>query len=182
MTATGPASFENVRNQIGFCGIWCGSCVVGNGALRELTRRYEGVTAAYGLQKWAPEDFDYLEFSKGLRSIEGIPLCPGCLKGGGREGCEIRACATSRQLRDCTECAEFGQCEHSKIVEKMRSGSRAAGLFVKEPHAENEELIQRWSAELKGRWPCCVLFMDGHETRAADAPSAPRHTSPDTTP
>ena len=162
MSGSGPASFENVRNQIGYCGIWCGSCVVGNGALRDITRRYEEMTTAYGLQQWAPKDFAYVEFSKGLESIHGLPLCPGCLSGGGRDDCEIRACAMSRELRDCTECGEFRECEHAEIVEKMRSGARAAGLIVKETDSENEALIDRWTAELKSRWPCCVLFMNGH--------------------
>ncbi len=60
--------FENVKDQIGFCGIWCGSCVVGNGALRELTKRYEQVIQAYGLQEWGPKDFDFKEFKKALSS------------------------------------------------------------------------------------------------------------------
>jgi hypothetical protein len=160
MTAIGPA-FENVRSQIGYCGIWCGSCVVGNGALKELTGRYEGTVKAYGLQEWATKDFDYLEFSKGLESIRGIPPCPGCLRGGGRDDCEIRACALSRELHDCTECRDFGECEHAEIVEKMRSGACAAGLFVKETDSEDEELIEQWAAELRVKWPCCVLFMNG---------------------
>jgi len=49
-------SFENVRNQIGFCGIWCGSCVVGNGALRDLSRRCEHIIGGYGVDKWGAED------------------------------------------------------------------------------------------------------------------------------
>jgi len=62
----GDESFEGVRGQIGYCGIWCGSCVVGNGALRELTRRYEELVRAYGLEGWAPGNFDFGEFKKGL--------------------------------------------------------------------------------------------------------------------
>ena len=46
----GVESFEDVKGQIGCCGIWCGSCVVGNGALRELTRRYEEIVENYGLE------------------------------------------------------------------------------------------------------------------------------------
>ena len=34
-------AFDNIKGLIGYCGIWCGSCVVSNGALRELTQRYE---------------------------------------------------------------------------------------------------------------------------------------------
>ncbi|NWG10261.1 hypothetical protein HXY33_00685 [Candidatus Bathyarchaeota archaeon] len=36
--------FENIKNQIGYCGIWCGSCLGGNGATQELTRKYAQVT------------------------------------------------------------------------------------------------------------------------------------------
>jgi hypothetical protein len=68
MKGTLKKAFENVREQIGFCGIWCGSCVVGNGTLRELTERCEEIIGAYGLEEWAPRDFDYKEFLKGLAS------------------------------------------------------------------------------------------------------------------
>ncbi len=34
-------AFDRVKAQIGACGIWCGSCAVGNGSLRELSRRFE---------------------------------------------------------------------------------------------------------------------------------------------
>lgn len=76
-------AFENAKNQIGSCGIWCGSCVAGNGVLQELTKRYNRVITDYGLEQWAPKDFDFSEFKKGLDSIQTMPLCPGCQKGGG---------------------------------------------------------------------------------------------------
>jgi hypothetical protein len=44
-------AYENVRAQIGYCGIWCGSCVVGNGALQELARQLESVLTAYAVGK-----------------------------------------------------------------------------------------------------------------------------------
>ena len=40
-------ALENVKNQIGYCGIWCGSCIVGNGTLRELTDKYKDLTETY---------------------------------------------------------------------------------------------------------------------------------------
>jgi hypothetical protein len=152
-------AFENVKNQIGFCGIWCGSCVVGNGVLRELTKRYEELIKAYGLEAWAPKDFDYAGFSKGLASIQRMPLCPGCRKGGGREACELKACAAKQCLSECSECSDQAQCQHRAILDKMRSGALAAGLFVKTAQADRQALLREWTAQLKGRWPCCLLFM-----------------------
>lgn len=152
---------ENVKDQVGYCGIWCGSCIVGNGTLRELTRRYQETTEAYGLKHWAPADFDYKEFAKGLASIQRIPTCPGCLKGGGRDNCEIRDCALAKNVPDCTECNEQSTCKHTEILHKMRSGALAAGLSVKSGPGERKRLIETWLTELESRWPCCVLFMDG---------------------
>jgi hypothetical protein len=157
MNPENAKAFENVRNQIGFCGIWCGSCVVGNGILRVLTQRYEELIRAHGLEAWAPKDFDYAEFAKGLASIQRMPLCLGCLKGGGREDCEIKACASRKGLNDCGECNEQSHCKHGEILEKMRSGALAAGLFVKTTGADRQVLLQDWTTQLSSKWPCCML-------------------------
>lgn len=55
---TGKA-FQNVRRQIGACGIWCGSCIAGNGTLRELTRTYRELTTSYSLDEWGSKDLGY---------------------------------------------------------------------------------------------------------------------------
>ena len=161
MSTGNRTAFERVKDQIGFCGIWCGSCVVGNGALRELTKRYEKLTKAYGLAEWAPKDFDYTEFVKALTSIKGIPPCPGCLNEGGRDNCEIRACAQGKGVEDCSKCLDFDTCEHTQILNKMRSGALAAGLFVTSAEGDREELLAQWTTELRLEWPCCILFMHG---------------------
>ena len=159
MSSGDRQAFENVKSQIGFCGIWCGSCVVGNGTLRKLTEKYSETTTAYGLPDWAPKDFDHAEFSRGLASIRSIPECPGCLRGGGRDDCEIRACALEKGLPDCTLCEQLGRCEHREIVNKMRSGALAAGLCVREPGQGERGLLEDWSQQLERRWPCCILFL-----------------------
>lgn len=148
-----------MKNQIGFCGIWCGSCVVGNGALRELTKRYEEIIKNYGLEQWAPKDFDFKEFTKGLASIQTVPLCQGCLKGGGRTNCEMRACASSRNIADCSECDQPLECENSETLQKMRTGAQSAGLFVKTKNVDRHELMEKWISELKGKWPHSILFL-----------------------
>jgi hypothetical protein len=152
-------AFVNVKNQIGYCGIWCGSCVVGNGALRELTKRYKELIDAYDLKDWAPKDFDFGEFYKGLESIQNMSLCPGCVKGGGRDNCELRTCAKEKGLENCTLCQQFGQCK-IELLEHMRSGARKVGLFVKNEDDDREEAIERWMSELKAKWPCCILFIN----------------------
>ena len=152
-------SFENVKNQIGFCGIWCGSCVVGNGTLRELTKSYEGVIKKYGLEGWAPKDFDFKEFMKGLASIQAMPLCRGCLKGDGRPNCEMRACASNKNIADCSECDQPKACKNHETLQKMRTGARDAGLFVKTGNVDRQKLIEKWTTELKNKWPHYILFL-----------------------
>ena len=151
-------AFENVRDQIGFCGIWCGSCIVGNGTLQELTRRYKELIAVYGLEEWGPKDFDYKELLKGLGSIQNTPVCAGCLKGGGRENCEMRFCASSRGVTGCYTCREIAVCTHSEPLQYMRSGAIRAGLFVNTEDVDRQQLIRNWTAKLRIHWPCSVLF------------------------
>jgi hypothetical protein len=155
--------FESVKNQIGFCGIWCGSCIVGNGALQELSRRYREMIERYGVEEWGPDDFNFAEFKKGMKSIQAISLCKGCLRGDGNEDCEIRPCALNRGVSDCVECDEFGQsdkCRNSKSLHKIRKGVLDADLLVKTDRINKEKLIENWTAELKSKFPGCVLFHD----------------------
>lgn len=152
------SAFENVKDQIGCCGIWCGSCVVGNGALREITKRYADMIQAYGLKEWGPKELDCQEFVKGLESIEAMPLCPGCSNGGGRDNCEMKVCAADKGIDDCGECGEPAECPHNGVLQQMRSGAVAAGLYVKTKSVDKQKLIEQWTAQLKLTWPCSVLF------------------------
>jgi len=152
--------FKNVKDQIGSCGIWCGSCVAGNGALQELTRRYNKVITDYGLEKWAPKDFDFSEFKKGLDSIKSMPLCPGCQKGGGRDDCEIRVCVNTQEIKDCSECPQPENCSHRELLDKMRMGALEAGLMVKNDNTDPVELIKNWSSKLRTNWPTDLLFFE----------------------
>ncbi len=151
-------AYESVRRQIGICGIWCGSCIVGNGTLRELTRKYRELITVYSLDEWGPRDFDYKELFKGLESIEKVPLCSGCLRGGGRENCEMRACAERRKISGCHICAGHVECKHAELLNHMRSGATKAGLFINTEDVDRQQLTRDWTAKLKTRWPCSILF------------------------
>jgi hypothetical protein len=152
-------AFNKVKDQIGSCGIWCGSCVVGNGTLKELTARYEKVIQDYDLENWAPKTFDFREFLKGLETLKATPLCPGCRKGGGWEECPMRGCVSKKRITDCAECGDQASCPHSASLEKMRTGSVRAGLFVKTQKGSQKKLVAQWAKKLKTRWPSCILFL-----------------------
>jgi hypothetical protein len=152
-------AFEKVRQQIGYCGVWCGSCVVGNGALKRLTTKYQEILCAHGLEHWAPEDLDYVDFERSLRVVKRVASCAGCRKGGGRDDCELRSCCANKGLEDCLACDDQDHCSHGEILERMRSGARAAGLFVKNMSGSNTRLLSAWETELRSKWPSSVLFM-----------------------
>jgi hypothetical protein len=150
--------FENVKGQIGYCGIWCGSCAVGNGVLRELAGRFQDMTEAYGLREWGPKDLNHDEFAGALQSIRRMSACPGCLKGGGRDDCEIRNCARKKSLDGCIECTGSDTCGHAEILQHMRSGALVAGLLVRAGESDREDLLRHWTETLASKWPCSVLF------------------------
>jgi hypothetical protein len=152
---TGP--YENVKNQIGYCGLWCGSCIVGNGTLKELTQRYERLITGYGVDEWGAKGFDSKEFMKGLASIQNIPVCRGCLKGGGNEECRIRPCAVRKKMSDCCECGQAKTCENSAAVERVRSGALAVGMLIKTSKGGRKQLMEEWNAEIRRKFLGCLL-------------------------
>ncbi len=125
----------------------------------ELTKKYEEIIERYGLEEWAPKDFDFKEFMKGLASIQAMPSCLGCLKGDGRPNCEIRACASNKNITDCSECDQPMACKNLETLQKMRTGAHRANILVKTKNVDRHELIEKWTAELKSKWPCCILFL-----------------------
>lgn len=155
------SAFDRVRGQVGACGIWCGSCAVGNGALHLLAERLSGTLETYGVEHWAPPDLDYPAFAAGLEAIRGIAHCEGCRNGGGRHDCEMRSCAASRGVRECAGCSNQTTCRHVEILTHMRDGARDGGLFVRAEARDDRALLSEWTARLKHRWPSCLLFLDG---------------------
>ncbi|HIJ16317.1 MAG TPA: DUF3795 domain-containing protein [Thermoplasmata archaeon] len=149
--ASSAPAFENVKDQIGYCGLWCGSCAVGNGTIGELAGRLEKLTKDYGIEEWGPEGIDYMGLHKSLASIHTLPPCPGCLKGGGRTNCEIRACATDKHLGECAECKDSETCKNLEILHHMCSGALGVGMMVKEKKGNRSEFLKKGKAELKRR-------------------------------
>jgi len=148
--------YEAVKDQLGYCGIWCGSCPGGNGAVVKLTRLYEEQVKKNNLEQWGPKNFDFKEFMKGLSSIQKISLCPGCLKGGGNPGCGVRECSKGKGYDHCGECGEIDACGRFGELEKWNPKIKAE---VKKLRGKRlAELEGKWGEELANKWPHCILF------------------------
>jgi len=136
---------------------------VGNGTLKELTKSYEGLIKGYGVDEWGARDFDSKEFMKGLASIQNLPICRGCLKGGGNDECKIRPCASKRKISDCNECNEHTTCRNFEALQKVRTGALAVGMLLKTGRVGRRELIEKWTAEIKDKFPHCLLFFHSQQ-------------------
>lgn len=142
-------AFENVKDQLGYCGLWCGSCLVGNGTLNELSRKCSKAISDYGVNEWGPKDIDYGGTLKGLDAISLMEPCCGCLKGGGRTNCEIRACAVKNNLKECVDCGMHGGCQNTAIIMHMREGASRVGMKVKSKRGDQTKIVEKWVAELE---------------------------------
>jgi len=140
-------AFENVKGQLGYCGLWCGSCLVGNGTLNELAGKCGKAIADYGVNEWGPKGIDYNGVLKGLDVVSSMEPCQGCLKGGGRTDCEIRACALERNLTECVDCDMHEACKNSAIIRHMREGALRVGMMVKEKQGDRAKALEKWVAE-----------------------------------
>jgi hypothetical protein len=149
-------AYENVKTQVGYCGIWCGSCIVGNGMLKELSKRYEHLIGGYGINKWGAKDFDGKEFMKGLASIQTLPTCQGCRKGGGNEVCKMRPCASEKKLPDYIECDDT-KCKNREALKKVREGALGVGMLAKadDDHSSHQQLIKKWTIEIETKCRTC---------------------------
>lgn len=145
----GSPAFENVKNQMAYCGLWCGSCLVGNGELNELVVKCRRALADYSVDEWGPKDVEYGNLLKWLDAIGSMEPCPGCLKGGGRTDCEIRACATEKGLAECVDCDTHGACRNSAILGHMRSGALRVGMKVKDKRGSRAAALRGWMAEIE---------------------------------
>lgn len=149
-------AFENVKNQNGYCGIWCGSCGGGNGSIQELARRFEDIVRNQNLEKYVPKEFDFEEFLKGLVAIQKMPLCPGCRKGGGPPTCKVRICALDRGVADCSSCEQVARCPNFDQLEKTHP--KIKGDLIQIKNENRPALVEKWVDELKYKWPHCILF------------------------
>ena len=143
-------AFENVKNQLAYCGLWCGSCLVGNGTVNERAQKCRKAIIDYGVHEWGPSEVDYKALLKGLAVVGAMTPCRGCLKGGGRTDCEIRACAVSKRVSECVDCKESKGCTNVKIISHMRRGAKRVGMKVKNRAGDRSKVLREWQDEATG--------------------------------
>jgi len=124
----------------------------------ELTRRYEQVVkrSQSALEKWAPKEFDFEEFMKGLACIQAMPLCLGCKKSGGDSNCEIRICASKKDVANCSQCNSLKECNNFESL--AQSYPKIKEELNKIKNVDEKEVIEKWTSELKTRWPHCTVL------------------------
>ena len=152
--------FWKCKKSNRFCGIWCGGYLGGNGAILELTRKYEQLIkrSQPALEKWAPKELSFNELMKSLAYIQAMPLCPGCKEGGGNPNCEIRVCASKKDITNCSQCDELAECKNFESLEQSYPKIKEELRKIK--NVDQKEVIMKWMNELRTKWPHCVLLCE----------------------
>lgn len=136
-----------IEDQIGYCGIPCGYCAIGNGEIAKTAEKLTKFVEEYGFEQWiedSTKDFKFSEFKKGLEWFFQCS-CLGCKEGGGIPDCEVRNCAKEKNVEICSFCNEF-PCELlSKFQEQMVPGIIEILTQIK------EKGIDRWLSEQKSK-------------------------------
>ena len=108
-------SVNDVKNQVGPCGITCCTCDLGNGTLANTSKKTIELINAVGIKDWAPmvpggDGLDWAATEKTLDWMTKYAFCAGCEKGGGSPTCAIRICANEKGFSLCNECDELEVC------------------------------------------------------------------------
>lgn len=116
-------AFDKVKDQMGPCGIVCGTCDLGNGTVAESALKLQEYLKMYGVASWAPavpegKDVDFERLDKALNWVQTYTRCFGCQQGGGPPDCAIRNCSKDRGYELCSECPDIDGCKNFDWLQK----------------------------------------------------------------
>jgi len=105
----------DVKNQVSYCGVTCGTCGQGSGEAASASKRVLELIEAIDVKNWAPRvpggaELDWAMTEKTLEWMTKNTFCRGCEKGGGSPNCAIRTCAQEKGFSLCNECDELVGC------------------------------------------------------------------------
>ena len=109
-------------SQIAYCGLFCGSCIIRQGKIGELSNelllRIESPDfqkLAHGLPTLKPDafrDLERIEEGRGfLKALCQLDCQKACKQGGGSTGCRIRECCRQKGIDGCWRCQQMENCE-----------------------------------------------------------------------
>jgi hypothetical protein len=106
---------------IGYCGLYCGNCILRIGNVADLSRQLLEKFHEIKFEKWAK---GLASLSKELKAFENYESCyevleawqemrceKVCKEGGGGASCKIRICCQKKNIEGCWECEQFEDCK-----------------------------------------------------------------------
>ena len=108
-------ALDQVKDQMGPCGIACATCDLGNGTVAETAMRLREDLQKYGVPQWASQvpggsDINFDNLDRSLDWVQTYTRCFGCEKGGGPPDCTIKTCAKERGYELCSQCPDLEGC------------------------------------------------------------------------
>jgi len=111
---------EADRNQIAYCGLYCGDCFAHKGKIADLARDLRKELRQSKFDKTAESLSDisffkvfenYGQCYEVLGALVKFRCKNACRDGGGPPFCKIRKCSQKKGIEGCWECDEFETCE-----------------------------------------------------------------------
>ena len=113
-----------MNKNIGFCGIDCSKCELGNKTISENAETLKKRVENYGISQWYQlvpvadnEKFSFDELNKGLAWLVKYAACPGCQNNGGPPMCSVRMCAREKNFENCSSCDSIDTCKKMDFLE-----------------------------------------------------------------
>ena len=113
-----------MNKNIGFCGIDCSKCELGNKTISKNAETLKKRVENYGISQWYQlvpvadnEKFSFDELNKGLAWLVKYAACLGCQNNGGPPMCPVRMCAREKKFENCSMCDSIDTCKKMDFLE-----------------------------------------------------------------
>ncbi|MBU1671779.1 MAG: DUF3795 domain-containing protein [Actinobacteria bacterium] len=115
-----------------YCGLYCGDCSFGTGAIPDLARDLRKEMRSFRLEQAAevipfPEFKNYRECYDLLGALVKM-RCGGCRTSARSRYCNIAKCAVRKKLDGCWECGEVEECKKLEFLEGVHGDAHKKNL------------------------------------------------------
>lgn len=136
----------DVENQVGPCGITCGTCLLGNGSVASSVKTTLDYIKMFGIKEWAPlvpegGNLNWEETERTLNWMIKYAYCAGCEEGGGPPDCAIRLCAYEKGYDLCNTCSELDEC--SRFSWLGESGDKLKQFLKDNTGKSKKEIVKQ---------------------------------------